>query len=318
MEEQYKPDNNRRRWIKAGLGFLALSAVSTPELFASEARRNKRLSVLHTNDWHSRIDPFPQNDPKFPGQGGSARRATLVEQIRAEDGEVLLLDAGDIVQGTPYFNYYAGKPEIELMNLMRYDAATLGNHDFDNGIEGLKKMLSWARFPFVNCNYGWGDTKLDQWVKPSVIVRKGGLKIGILGVGIELGPLLPAENIKGIQYYDPIQKANLEAFKLKKEKGCDLVICLSHLGYSYTDSKVSDRVLASQSRNIDAILGGHTHTFLEKPEVSLNLEGNSVIINQVGWAGLRLGRVNWQFSSSNNTNNKASAQIEDFKKSIAI
>jgi 5'-nucleotidase len=318
MEEPNKSSSNRRQWIKAGLGFLALGAVSPHELIANEAKRGKRLSVLHTNDWHSRIDPFPQNDPKFPGQGGASRRARLIEQIRAEGGEVLLLDAGDIVQGTPYFNYYAGKPEIELMNLMRYDAATLGNHDFDNGVEGLKKMLSWARFPFVNCNYGWGDTRLEQWVKPSVIVRRGGLRIGILGVGLELGPLLPAENIKGIHYYDPIQKANSEALKLKKGKGCDLVICLSHLGYSYPDSKVSDRVLASQSRNIDAILGGHTHTFLEKPEVSLNLEGNSVIINQVGWAGLRLGRVNWQFSSCNNTNNKASAQIEDFKKSIAI
>lgn len=318
MEEQQYTKTNRRDWIKSSLGILSLALLPHTELLAGRAKRSRRLSVLHTNDWHSRIDPFPDNDPKFPGQGGAARRAALIEQIRAEGSEVLLLDAGDIVQGTPYFNYYAGKPEIELMNLMSYDAATLGNHDFDNGIDGLKQMLELAKFPFVNCNYGWGNTGLDRLVKTSVVIKKGGLKIGILGVGIELGPLLPAENIKGIHYNDPIEKANAEALKLKEKRHCDLVICLSHLGYAYSDSKVSDKVLASQSRNIDAILGGHTHTFLEKPEVSVNLDGKSVIINQVGWAGLRLGRVNWQYSSSNYTNDKASTQIEDFKKSIAI
>lgn len=305
-------NTNRRQWIRTAL--VGSAAIGLPQWLGanSEWSADKELVILHTNDWHSRIDPFPEDDPKFPGQGGAARRMALIERMRNERNPVLLVDAGDMVQGTPYFNYYQGKPEMELMNAMGYEAVTLGNHDFDNGVEGLKRMIAWAKFPFVNCNYGWGDTGLEKGVRPSVVIHKGRLKIGILGVGIDLQPLLPAENIKGIHYNDPIECANYEAKRLKVDWGCDLVLCLSHLGYRYDDTKVSDRVLASKSRNIDLILGGHTHTFLEKPELIANLDGNPVAVNQVGWAGLRLGRINTRFSSSNNTKILHTSHIEVF------
>jgi 5'-nucleotidase len=315
MEESRKLP--RRSFLKAGLPILGMAFIPS-EVFGQSSRRERRLSILHTNDWHSRIDPFPVNDPKFPGMGGAARRSALINSIRDEAGEVLLLDAGDIVQGTPYFNYYAGVPEIRLMNEMGYECATLGNHDFDNGIEGLKKLLRLAKFPFVNCNYDFGQTGLSEFVHKSVVIKKSGLRIGIVGVGIDLKPLLPAENILGINYNHPIELADNEAKRLRNEDKCDLIICLSHLVYEYSDGKVSDRVLASQTRHIDLIIGGHTHTFLEKPVQVANLEGRMVTINQVGWAGLRLGRINYHFSSINNTKNGSTSQIEVFKKSIAI
>lgn len=315
MEESRKLP--RRSFLKASLPMLGMAFL--PEtMIGQSSKRERRLSILHTNDWHSRIDPFPVNDPKFPGMGGAARRSALINSIRAEAGDVLLLDAGDIVQGTPYFNYYAGVPEIQLMNEMGYECATLGNHDFDNGIEGLKKLLRLAKFPFVNCNYEFGETGLKEFVHKSVVIKKSSLRIGIVGVGIDLKPLLPAENIVGIQYNHPVEIADNEAERLKKKEKCDLVICLSHLGYEYADNKVSDRVLASQTRHIDLIIGGHTHTFLEKPVQVANLEGRMVTINQVGWAGLRLGRINYHFSSINNTKKDSTSQIEVFKKSIAI
>lgn len=315
MEESRKLQ--RRDFLKAGLPLLGLALVPV-DVLGTSFKKEKRLSVLHTNDWHSRIDPFPSNDPKFPGLGGAARRAALLNDIRKESGEVLLLDAGDIVQGTPYFNFYAGVPEIRIMNEMGYDCATLGNHDFDNGIDGLKKLIGLAKFPFVNCNYDFGSTGLEKIVHKSVVIKKSGLRIGIVGVGIDLKPLLPAENILGIQYNHPTELADSEARRLKKVEKCDLIVCLSHLGYEYLDGKVSDRVLASQTRHIDLIIGGHTHTFLEKPEQVANLEGRLVTINQVGWAGLRLGRINYHFSNINNTKDSSTSRIEVFKKSIAI
>lgn len=315
MEESRKLP--RRSFLKAGLPILGMAFIPG-EMFGQSSRRERRLSILHTNDWHSRIDPFPVNDPKFPGMGGASRRSALIKSIREEIGDVLLLDAGDIVQGTPYFNYYAGVPEIQLMNEMGYECATLGNHDFDNGIDGLKKLLRLAKFPFVNCNYDFGETGLKEFVDKSVVIKKSGLRIGIVGVGIDLKPLLPAENIIGIQYNHPVEIADSEAKRLKENENCDLVICLSHLGYEYPDNKISDRVLASQTRHIDLIIGGHTHSFLEKPVQVANLDGRMVTINQVGWAGLRLGRINYRFSSINNTKKGSVVQIEVFKKSIAI
>jgi 5'-nucleotidase len=204
------------------------------------------------------------------------------------------------------------------MSLMGYDAATLGNHDFDNGIAGLEKMLPHAKFPFVNCNYDFKKTALRDRIQPYKIIRKGPLRIGITGVGIDLQGLVPDANFKGIHYNDPVDIADKQAAWLKKTASCDLVICLSHLGYEYSTWKVSDRVLAANSQYIDLIIGGHTHTFLEEPQVVANKTGNPVIINQVGWAGLRLGRIDYFFSSRNNVKNQGFARIEVFKKSIAI
>jgi 5'-nucleotidase len=308
----------RRKFIRGSLSLAALTSMpGWLKAFENETG-HKTLTILHTNDWHSRIDPFPDNDPKYPGQGGAARRAALISKIREEQSNVLLLDAGDIFQGTPYFNFYGGEPEFKLMSAMGYEAATLGNHDFDNGIDGLVNKMPFANFPFVNCNYGVKDTALEGKLKKSIILKKNGLKIGILGVGIDLTGLVPTANWKGIQYNNPIIAADNEARYLKLDQHCDMVICLSHLGYQYDTYKPSDLMLASNTKHIDVILGGHTHTFLEKPVTVMNAIGNNVTINQVGWAGLRLGRLDYHFSSINNKKNQAFSQIEFFKKSIAI
>lgn len=310
--------STRRNFLKTGAGLLLYSTIDLKGAALLHEESSIELTILHTNDWHSRIDPFPENDPKYPGKGGAARRATLIEGIRKESKNVLLLDAGDVFQGTPYFNYYGGEPEFKLMSKMGYDACTLGNHDFDNGIEGLVEKLPFAEFPFVNCNYSFKDTLLEKHIEKFIIKKIAGLKIGIIGVGIDLNGLVPEKNYKGIHYHNPIQSANYQARQLKDNHDCDMVICLSHLGLEYSTYKVSDRILAADSEHIDLIIGGHTHTFLDRPIIVSNSIGKPVIINQVGWAGLRIGRIDYSFSSRNNKKNQSIARIKDFKKSIAI
>ena len=289
---------NRRGFIKTGakLGALAvlsefpLSALAKPELI--------KVTLLHTNDWHSRIDAFPKDGGKYAGMGGAATRAALIKKIRAEEEHVILLDAGDIFQGTPYFNFFEGELEYKLMSEMGYDAATLGNHDFDNGIEGIINQLQHAKFELLNCNYDFSKTLLADKVKPYRIFKKGGVKIGVIGVGIELEGLVPKELYGDIIYHHPVDIADKLAQELKTQKGCDLVICLSHLGFEYQNDKLSDKKLAEKSAYIDIIVGGHTHTILQKPIVIKNQLNKDVIINQVGWAGLQLGKVDFYFDST--------------------
>ena len=257
-----------------------------------------RLTVLHTNDTHSNIDPFPANHGKYPGQGGVSSRAATVEKIRSEEDNVLLLDSGDIFQGTPYFNKFHGVLEMKALSAMKYDAATLGNHDFDIGMQGFLDAAQHADFPFVNANYDLSETVLSERVKPYTIIKRGGVKIGVFGVGINLEGLVPAQNTAGMVYNDPIPVAQKIANELREQEKCDLVICLSHIGYEYDTSQVSDRVLAAATDNIDLILGGHTHTFLERPEMLKNKSGGDVLVNQVGYAGLFLGRIDLEFSKN--------------------
>ena len=273
-----------------GTGTFPLKAFNEPEI--------SKLTILHTNDVHSRIEPFPMDGGKYQGMGGAERRAVLINEIRKEEAQVLLFDSGDIFQGTPYFNFFGGELEIKLMSKMGYDAATIGNHDFDGGIDGLHQQMKHATFPMVNSNYDFSDTVLNGNVTPYSIFQKGDIKIGVLGVGIELDRLVSSKLFKATRYNDPIQKANYNAGILKNEENCDLVICLSHLGYKYDSAKVSDIILAKQSKDIDLILGGHTHTFLAQPDVIKNLEGNPVLINQVGWAGVMLGRLDFFFEKN--------------------
>ena len=218
--------------------------------------------------------------------------------MRAQEEHVLLLDSGDIFQGTPYFNFFGGELEIKLMQEMKYDASTIGNHDFDNGIDNLVKQMGFAGFPMINSNYNYQDNALSEITKDHMVIERGPLKIGICGVGIQLDGLVPKKLYSNTQYLDPIESVQKVADHLKLDLKCDLVICLSHLGYKYKDSTVSDTVLAQNSRNIDLILGGHTHTFLDKPDILKNTYGEPVIINQVGWAGIMLGRIDIRFEKN--------------------
>ncbi len=282
-----------------GLTGVSLSSFSTPSDI-------KKITILHTNDVHSHIDPFPADHPKNPNLGGAARRAAIIEGIRKEEKNVLLLDAGDIFQGTPYFNYYGGELEFKLMSMMQYDIATMGNHDFDNGIDGFYAQLPHAKFDFVSANYDFKNTILNDIVKPYKIIIKDGIKIGIFGLGVQLDGLVDKKLYKETVYNNPIEVAQDMTRILKEEKKCDLVICLSHLGFKYKDEpeKPSDILLAQKTKNIDLIIGGHTHTFLDKPVIEKNSEGKDVLINQVGCFGLNLGRIDFYLSDNNEVINK--------------
>lgn len=273
---------------------LYMSGMNS-SLFGMDKGAITRLTILHTNDVHSRLDPFPADGTKYQGLGGVVRRSALIKKIRSEEKNVLLFDSGDIVQGTPYFNLFGGTPEYEMMNDMAYDAATLGNHDFDTGIGHLAELQSLAKFPMINANYDFKDTPMKGRALPYKVFYKEGLRIGVTGVGIDLKGLVTEKQTGGLVYLDPVLEANKNAAILRHDLKCDLVICLSHLGFKYREDKVSDIRLAENSKDIDLILGGHTHTFLDKPELVRNLEGETVMINQVGWAGIRLGRIDITF-----------------------
>ncbi len=287
---------NRRNFLHTfGTGAMLTGAGVFPIKALAAEPEILKLIILHTNDVHSRIEPFPMDGSRNQGLGGASRRAALIKRIRAEEKHVLLFDSGDIFQGTPYFNVYGGELEFKLMSQMGYDAATIGNHDFDAGIDGLHKQLPFANFPFISSNYDFSDTIMNGKTLPYKIFQKEQVKIGVLAVGIELEGLVPQTLYKETKYLDPLANANRVAAQLKHDEQCDYVICLSHLGYKYSDSKVSDIVLAQNSRDIDLILGGHTHTFLEAPVVINNQEGKPVFVNQAGWAGIMLGRLDIYF-----------------------
>lgn len=282
---------SRRGFLSTGFKLTAMAGMaSLPTGLIADAD-SEIITILHTNDTHSRIDPFPAGDPKYAGMGGVARRMSLINRIRSENRHVLLLDSGDFFQGTPYFNLFKGELELKMMSMLGYDAATMGNHDFDNGPEGLSLQLKHAKFPLINSNYSLENTALKGLTVPYKVFKKGRINIGVLGLGINLKGLVSEELSKDVIYRDPIPVASRTARLLRHELNCDVVICLSHLGYSYDQKeKVSDVSLAASTTDIDLILGGHTHTFLDKPFVQKNPENKNVVIGQSGWGGLRLGR----------------------------
>lgn len=287
---------NRRSFLKQSLALGAGLGLSTIPAWAQAANDEVKLTILHTNDVHSRIEPFPMDGSRLQGLGGVARRSSLITQIRQQEQNVLLLDCGDIFQGTPYFNMFEGKLELELMSKLGYDAGTFGNHEFDNGMTGLVKHLHIANFPFLTANYDFKGTVLEDRTKDYIIIKRGGLRIGITGVGIDITGLVDPNNHVGMTYLDPIPVVNKIALELKQQKKCDIVICLSHLGYKYADDKVSDVKLAAQTRHVDLILGGHTHTFLDEPTIVRNLDDHEVWVNQMGHGGARLGRIDVVFN----------------------
>lgn len=288
----------RREFIEKTAAGSALLGLGV-SLSSFGTSKTKHLTILHTNDVHSYIDPFPADHPRNANMGGVARRAALIETVRKENPNVLLLDAGDIFQGTPYFNYYGGELEFKLMSMMQYDASAIGNHDFDNGIDGLRAQLPHAKFDFLCANYDFKNTVMDGFVKPFKVFNKDGIKVGVFGLGIELAGLVDKNLSKETVYNDPLEIAQDMVRILKKEQKCDLVICLSHLGYKYRDepNKISDIKLAELTQDIDLIIGGHTHTFLDKPTVVKNKAGQDALVNQVGCYGINLGRIDFYFDN---------------------
>lgn len=292
----------RRAFIK-NTSTAAIAGLSGLSINSCIQDSKKHITILHTNDVHSHIDAFPKNHSEFPNLGGLARRAALVESIRKENKNTLLFDAGDIFQGTPYFNFYGGELEFKLMSMLKYDAATIGNHDFDNGLNGLYAQLPHAKFELLSANYDFSNTLMHGHTKPYKIYLLDGLKIGVYGIGIALKGLVSKKLCKETVYLDPYEIALDTERTLKEEEKCDLVICLSHLGYEYEawENRPDDLTLAKKTNSTDLIIGGHTHTFLDKPSIVKNNRDMQVLVNQVGCFGINLGRIDFYFDSLKNS-----------------
>lgn len=285
----------RRQFLIKSLAASASVAISPAILSGCQSSLDgQRLTILHTNDMHSQIDPFKEG--RYQGLGGMAARASAIQKIRSEEDHVLLLDVGDVFQGTPYFNMFGGELELKLMSEMGYDATTVGNHEFDNGMDGLKHAMQFANFPYLSANYDFSKTNLAGQVLPYQIFHKGGMKIGVFGLGIKLEGLVNSSMYEKTVWQDPVGVAREMVQELNAQK-CDLIICLSHLGYDYGSDYPSDKLLAREVSEIDVILGGHSHTFMDEPLLLTNAEGFTTTINQVGWAGINLGRIDVTFST---------------------
>ena len=242
------------------------------------------LTILHTNDTHSQIEPLEQGK-RDELCGGYARRMGFIAQERQQDPNLLLMDAGDFSQGTPYFNFFHGRIEVDAMNRMGYDAVTLGNHEFDNGVDTLAVVLQNAQFKVVCTNYDVTNSPLENIVTPYTIIRRANLRIGVLGIGVNPQGLVAERNFLPLQYLDPIESAQKTATILKEKKHCDLIVCLSHQGTHHRDVE-----LAKATRYIDIIIGAHTHKIVENMFVS-NLDGDSVLLTQMGKSGARIGKI---------------------------
>jgi len=283
----------RRTFIQS-LGAAAATAAAGLPLRAREASGAARVTLLHTNDTHSRIEPYaPGSEKALEGRGGMARRATLVSQVRRSVPNVLLLDAGDVFQGTPFFNQYKGKLDYRLMSLCGYDAATLGNHDFDNGVEGLVAAMEEAKFPFVVANFdAKGAPALQARIRPWIVKSFPGVKVGITGCCVDFKGLVSARNHAGVEWREPGEVLKPVVKHLREVEKVDLVVCLSHLGFDVRSNSIDDKRLAVAVPGIDVIIGGHSHTFMDTPLRVKNELGETDIF-QVGHSGVNLGRMDF-------------------------
>lgn len=264
------------------ISFLLWIALSFA--FSIVAQDSKQIILLQTSDVHSRLEPINQKGDRNYDEGGFVRRATFLNQFRKENANVLLFDCGDISQGTPYYNMFKGEAEVKQMNEMGYEAMAIGNHEFDFGMDNMVRLFKMANFPILCANYDLDATVLKDIVKPYVVLKRFGLKIGVFGLGTQPEGMIQANKCEGVIYKDPIQVSN-EVAALLKAKGCDLVVCLSHLGIQM------DEGLVAKTRNIDVILGGHSHTFMKGPKTYLNMDGKEVSLMHCGKSGVRVGRL---------------------------
>ena len=290
---------NRKSFIKQA---AVLTAGTLLPLHAGERLLHEfsgpKLTILYTNDTHARLDPFPENSRQFAGLGGIARRASLVKKVRAQEKHLLLLDAGDVFHGTPWFDVYGGKVDMKLMSEMKYDAMAIGNHEFDRGLDGFAEAAQKAGFPMLASNYITRNTPMSPFVRRQIIKEIEGFRVGIFGLGIQLDGLVERELFGNVRSQDPIAVSKRGVDSLRNFHDCDYVICLSHLGYQYDNGRPDDITLAESVEGIDLIIGGHTHTFLDEPVLVKNPSGNKTIITQMGHSGIRVGRIDLDLSGS--------------------
>lgn len=262
-------------------------------LFAGSvsAQADKELLIFHTNDMHSRVEPFSDDyqDTLLAGKAGMVRRATFIRQQRKEHPDLLLFDSGDFSQGTPYYNMFKGEVEIKLMNAMKYDAGTIGNHEFDFGLDNMARLFKMADFPIVCANYDVRGTVLEGLVKEYTVIEREGVRIGVFGLGAPLDGLVAAHCYGNVEYEDPVSEAQRIADILKNQEKCDLVICLSHLGWM--EDQFSDIELIENTRNIDVVLGGHSHSYFTEPKFYKNLDGVDVPVQQMGKNAAFVGKM---------------------------
>lgn len=259
----------------------------------AEGGAQKRLTLLYTNDTHSTVMPLSANldDTLKAGRGGFVRRVALVAREREKDADLLLFDSGDFSQGSPFYTLFKGDVEIGLMNRMGYDAVAIGNHEFDFGLYNMARLLRMASFPVVCANYDFSGTPVEGLVKPYVVLHRKGLKIGVFGLSPKLNGLVSAENYKGVRYENPIEAANRVAALLKDSEGCDVVVCLSHLGWNMKKPDIDDATMIGASRNIDVVLGGHSHSYFDNVAKVKNADGKDVVVDQNGKHAIYVGKM---------------------------
>ena len=268
--------------------FLAVMLLFT---LSVSAQKGKQLTILHTNDTHSTIQPLKENlaDTMKAGRAGFLRRIAMIKEERQKDPELLLFDSGDFSQGSAYYTLFKGDVEIGLMNRMGYDCSTIGNHEFDFGMENMARIFKMANFPILCSNYDFTGTVMEGVSKPWIIIKRNGLKIGVFAVCPALKGLVSEKNCEGVKYLDPAKVALETATMLKQEQKCDMVVCISHLGWDIKGD--DDQYMISHSRNIDLVLGGHSHSYLQELKYVKNMDGKDVAVDQNGKHAIFVGRI---------------------------
>ena len=257
------------------------------------AKAQKQIVILHTNDTHSTIEPVSKYSKvkEAAGKAGCVRRATMVKQLREQNPDILLFDSGDFSQGSTFYTMYKVDVEVGLMNIMGYDAATIGNHEFDFGLDNLARLARQAKFPIVCSNCDFTGTPCQDVIKKYCVVVRDGVRIGVFGLTPKIEGLVMKENIAGVKYIDPIQATKEMVSVLRDKERCDIVVCLSHLGWKLAPEYIDDQVLISSTTGIDIVLGGHSHTYMKEMEWVDNAEGKSIPVDQNGKHGAFVGKI---------------------------
>lgn len=261
-------------------------------VFSPSKGESEGIFVVHTSDTHSCIEPISPNfgDSAQANKGGYLRRVVLLEEMRREHPDNLLLfDCGDFSQGSVYYNIYKGEVEVKLMNLMHYDACTIGNHEFDFGLENLARLMRMAEFPFVCCNYDFTGTPCEGLTKPYIVLERAGMRIGVFGVCPQPDGLITKHNYEGMRYVRPAQAAQPVIDHLRKEERCDVVVCLSHLGWG--ESPDMDPDFLANTTGLDVLLGGHSHSYFDTPRYIKDKRGHEVLVDHQGKNARFLGTI---------------------------